>query len=263
MPGPVDEVKDLADTIDELLGRLQGAFAAQRRFVANASHELRTPLATMRASLDVAEAKPEPAPPQTTALATRLRTELAARLRTELDQIDRLLEGLLVLARAQHGDLPGHAMLSLDAVVAAALAARSGEISDKGLTVRHASGPDGAWVRGSQALICRMVDNVLDNAVTHNDDGGWISVRTELTWPAAFLVVETGGAILDQWQVQQLAQPFRRLGADGKGADRTGSGRAYPRSVGQGIRGARGAAAREPGLPERRSPARAGLGRAG
>jgi signal transduction histidine kinase len=216
VPGPVDEVKDLADTIDELLERLQGAFAAQRRFVANASHELRTPLATMRASLDVAEAKPEPAPPQTTAL--------AARLRTELDQIDRLLEGLLVLARAQHGDLPGHATLSLDAVVAAALAARSGEISHKGLTVRHASGPDGAWVRGSQALICRMVDNVLDNAVTHNDDGGWISVRTELTWPAAFLVVETGGAILDQRQVQQLAQPFRRLGADGEGADRTGSG---------------------------------------
>src|ERR1035441_9567656 len=69
-----------------------------------------------------------------------------------------------------------------------------------------------------------MVDNVLDNAVTHNDDGGWIRVRTGLTGPAAFLVVETGGAILDQWQVQQLAQPFRRLGADGEGADRTGSG---------------------------------------
>ena len=215
-PGPVDEVKNLADTIDDLLARLEGAFAAQRRFVANASHELRTPLATMRASLDVAEAKPEPAPPQTTALTRRLRTEL--------DQVDRLLEGLLVLARAQHGDLPGHATLSLDAVVAAALAARVKQISAKGLTVRNASGPDGAWVRGSQALICRMVDNVLDNAVTHNDDGGWISVRTELTGPVAFLVVETGGDVLDQGQVQQLAQPFRRLGADGKGADRTGSG---------------------------------------
>ena len=104
VPGPADEVKDLADTIDGLLERLEGAFAAQRRFVANASHELRTPLATMRASLDVAKAKPEPAPPQTTAL--------AARLRTELDQVDRLLEGLLVLARAQHGDLPGHATRS-------------------------------------------------------------------------------------------------------------------------------------------------------
>src|SRR5215467_3715266 len=98
MAGPDDELKHLADTIDGLLERLEGAFAAQRRFVANASHELRTPLATMRASLDVAMAKPDPAPPQTVAL--------AGRLRAELDQVDRLLDGFLTLARAQHGTLP-------------------------------------------------------------------------------------------------------------------------------------------------------------
>ena len=211
LPGPVDEVKDLADTIDELLGRLEGAFAAQRRFVANASHELRTPLATMRASLDVAEAKPEPAPPQTAAL--------AGRLRTELDQVDRLLEGLLVLARAQHGDLPGHTTLSLDAVITAALAVRAHAIAARSLTVQSATAPEGTWVQGSQALICRMVDNVMDNAVTHNAAGGWIKVRTEVTGPRAWLVVETGGDVLDQQQVQQLAQPFRRLGADRTGSD--------------------------------------------
>jgi hypothetical protein len=211
VPGPVDEVKDLADTIDELLERLEGAFAAQRRFVANASHELRTPLATMRASLDVAEAKPEPAPPQTAAL--------AGRLRAQLDQVDGLLEGLLVLARVQHGDLPGRTTLSLDAVLAAALAARAGAIGARALTVHTASAPGGAWIQGSQALICRLVDNVLDNAVTHNEAGGWISACTAVSGPTAWLVIETGGAVLDQQQVQQLAQPFRRLGAE-----RTGSG---------------------------------------
>ena len=210
VPGPVDEVKDLADTIDELLERLEGAFAAQRRFVANASHELRTPLATMRAWIDVTVAKPEPAPPQTTAL--------AGRLRTELDQVDGLLEGLLVLARAQHGDLPGRTVLSLDAACAAALAARSRDISDKALTVQTQTHPAGAWIHGSPALISRMVGNVLDNAVTHNEPGGWIAVRTEATGPDAHLIVETGGAVLDPEQVRQLAQPFRRLGAD-----RTGS----------------------------------------
>ncbi|HEY7882503.1 MAG TPA: HAMP domain-containing protein, partial [Streptosporangiaceae bacterium] len=76
MAGPGDELTDLADTIDGLLERLEGAFAAQRRFVANASHELRTPLTTMRASVDVAVAKPEPVPAQTIALADRLRGEL-------------------------------------------------------------------------------------------------------------------------------------------------------------------------------------------
>src|SRR5580658_2318328 len=68
LTGPDDEFKELGDTMDGLLARLEGAFAAQRRFVANASHELRTPLTTMRASLDVAMAKPEPVPPQTAAL---------------------------------------------------------------------------------------------------------------------------------------------------------------------------------------------------
>jgi signal transduction histidine kinase len=116
MPGPRDELKDLADTIDALLERLDGAFAAQRRFTASASHELRTPLATMRASLDVAVAKPGPVPPET--------ITLAGRVRAELDKVDELLEGLLVLARAQHGALPGRAVLPLGHVVSAALAAR-------------------------------------------------------------------------------------------------------------------------------------------
>ena len=215
VPGPGDELKDLADTIDGLLERLEGAFAAQRRFVANASHELRTPLATMRAAVDVAVAKPEPVPAQTIALADRLRSEL--------DRVDGLLDGFLALARAQHGDLPGHATLSLEYITAAALAARAGAISARRLTVHHATGRDGTWVAGSQVLLCRMVDNVLDNAIAHNRDSGWISVSTGADGRFAHLVVETGGDVLDQEQVSELAQPFRRLGADRTGSDR-GSG---------------------------------------
>ncbi len=208
--GPDDELKDLADTIDGLLGRLEGAFAAQRRFVANASHELRTPLATMRASLDVAVAKPEPVPAQTVVLADRVRAEL--------DRVDELLEGLLVLARAQHGVLPGYRPLSLAGVVSAALAARADAIAARNLTVRNDGGRDDARVAGSPALLSRMVDNVIDNAIVHNQDGGWIQVATGGNG-FAWLVVETGGQVLDQRQVAQLAQPFRRLGADRTGSD--------------------------------------------
>jgi signal transduction histidine kinase len=215
MPGPRDELKDLADTIDGLLERLEGAFAAQRRFVANASHELRTPLATMRASLDVAVAKPDPVPPQTLAL--------AGRLRTELDQVDHLLEGLLTLARAQHGvqpqALPSPVTLALDDVVSAALAARGEAIAARRLTVRHVTGPQAAWVTGSQPLLRRMVDNIVDNAITHNQDAGWIQLTTHSEGTSAHLVVETGGQVFDQRQVDELGQPFRRLAAD-----RTGSG---------------------------------------
>jgi signal transduction histidine kinase len=213
--GPGDELKDLADTIDGLLERLEGAFAAQRRFVANASHELRTPLTTMRASVDVAVAKPESVPAQTIALADRLRGEL--------DRVDGLLDGFLALARAQHGDLPGQATLSLEYLTAAALAVRADAIAARHLTVHHVTGAEGTWVTGSQPLLCRMVDNVADNAIRHNRDGGWISVTTGADEHMAHLVVETGGDVLDADQVSQLTQPFRRLGADRTGSDH-GSG---------------------------------------
>jgi signal transduction histidine kinase len=210
VPGPDDELRDLGDTIDDLLERLEGAFTAQRRFVANASHELRTPLATMRASLDVAVAKPEPVPPQTMAL--------AARLRRELDQVDELLEGLLVLARAQHGAASGRAVVTLDDLVSTALAERAGAIAAKELTVTRAG--DGARVEGSRVLLRRLVDNVVDNAVRHNEVGGWLRLATATDGGLARLTVESGGAVLDRDQVEQLAQPFRRLGADRTGSDR-------------------------------------------
>jgi len=213
--GPADELKELGDTIDAVLERLESAFTAQRRFVANASHELRTPLTTMRASLDVAVAKPEPAPPQTIAL--------AARLRTELDRIDSLLEAFLVLARAQHHDLPGQAVLPLEYIVGAALADQKAAISAMKLTVQDASGLAGLWVTGSQALLSRMVENVIDNAVCHNSEGGWVAIMTEGFAGRARLIVENGGDILDQQQVSELTQPFRRIGADRIGSEK-GSG---------------------------------------
>jgi hypothetical protein len=169
----------------------------------------------MRASVDVAVAKPEPVPAQTIALADRLRGEL--------DRVDGLLDGFLALARAQHGDLPGQATLSLEYLTAAALAVRATPIAAKRLTLHHATGREGTWVTGSQALLCRMLDNVLDNAIGHNRDGGWISVTTGADEHLVRLVVETGGDVLDAGQVSQLAQPFRRLGADRIGSDH-GSG---------------------------------------
>jgi signal transduction histidine kinase len=210
MAGPRDELTGLAGTINDLLERLEGSFAAQRRFAANAAHELRTPLATIRASLDVAVAKPAPVPV----------AAVAGRLYEQLDQVERLLDELLVLARVQHGDLPGTTVLSLDAVAAGSLAARADAIAARNLTVTRASDPAGAWVAGSAELIRRMVDNVLDNAIIHNDAGGWIQVSAASREAVACLVVDNGGGVLDPGLVRELAQPFRGLGPD-----RTRSGR--------------------------------------
>lgn len=213
---PTDELKELADTFDQLLGRLERSFQSQRQFAANASHELRTPLATMRASLDVALAKPDPAPPET--------VRLAERIHHELDRVDLLIDSFLALARAQSSGVTKGATLSLDYLVEAALAERAGDIADKGLAL-SVSGCFEAVVSGDEALLARLVANVLDNAVRHNDPGGWIRVTTAVAGGAARITVANGGPVLESTAVSELAQPFRRSGPERTGpADGFGLG---------------------------------------
>ena len=158
LPGPRDELRTLADTIDALLARLEAAFESQRQFVANASHELRTPLTTMRTALDVASAKPNLSSAQVRAL--------DASLRADLDQADRLLESFLVLARAQREELGEETSASLAQIVDDALASRSDAIAAKQIELHSTLAP--ACVKGSETLLARMVDNLIDNAVRHN-----------------------------------------------------------------------------------------------
>jgi len=209
LAGPRDELRTLAETIDNLLARLEAAFESQRRFVANASHELRTPLATMRAALDVVSAKPYLSASQVRAL--------DASLREDLDQADRLLESFLVLARAQRGVLGEETAVSLAQVAGDALASRHEAIASKQIEVHSALAP--ASVEGSETLLERMVDNLLDNAVRHNQPCGLISVTCETDRETARLVVESDGSVLDGDAVGQLAEPFRRLAAQRTGSE--------------------------------------------
>ncbi|HEY2655052.1 MAG TPA: ATP-binding protein [Solirubrobacteraceae bacterium] len=202
VPGPRDELTELADTIDGLLERLQAAFEAQRRFAANASHELRTPLATMRASLDVAMAKPVAVPEH-----IRL---LDQRLTREFDRVERLLEGLLALARGQHARVGAEPTVALDKIASEAVARHASQISAKQLHVDLQAAA--AVVNGSETLLSRMVENVIENAISHNEPGGWIRVRPATDGPSVSLVVENGGRRLTQRDVDQLAEPFHRLG---------------------------------------------------
>ena len=211
LTGPDDELKELADTFDELLDRLERSFAFERQFVANASHELRTPLAGMRTSLDVAMAKPGPLPPQILTLADRLRREL--------DHVDRLLESFLTLAHTQRGPLAQQSTVSLADLVQLAIERRAGAISMLRVSVEQQECLDG-WVAGSETLLSRMVENVIDNAISHNQPGGWVSITTGVENQLARLVVENGGPILDPDEVKELTQPFRRIGAERTGQDK-------------------------------------------
>jgi signal transduction histidine kinase len=213
LPGPRDELRLLADTIDRLLERLQVAFDAQRLFVANASHELRTPLAMMRTTLDVALTAPEGVVPQVKIL--------DADLREDIDHADRLLESFLVLARAQHGELGEQHQVALEQLITTALAARSRELATKDLDVHTSLSP--VRTTGSETLLTRMIENVIENAVRHNHAHGSIDIALGLDRDQARVIVEADGPLLDERRAAELAQPFRRLGQE-RTYSRTGHG---------------------------------------
>jgi len=223
LDGPQDELRELGDTFDELLERLERSFQLERQFVANAAHELRTPLATIRASLDVAMGKPGRATPPMAALATRMRREL--------DTVDQLLDGFLTLARAQRGDVPSPTLVSLDRAASDAIARCAGAIAALGLQVNQEMCHD-AVVRGSEPLVRRLVENLVDNAVKHNQTGGWVQVRTGTHGQTSYLVVENGGEVYRQDEVAALGRPFQRLGTQRTGSDKgTGLGLSIVKSI--------------------------------
>jgi hypothetical protein len=164
-------------------------------------------------------------------------TVLADKVREGLDRADRLLEGLLALARAQHGTLAEPTTVSLPPIVAAALDDRSAAIAAKGVEVDLALGD--VVIDGSEALLTRMVDNLVDNAVRHNVTGGWIRVETGMDSSVARLVVETSGRQLDDRDVHELTQPFRRLGTE---RTDTGNGTGLGLSIVDAIAAAHGGA---------------------
>jgi signal transduction histidine kinase len=209
LEGPRDELKELADTFDGMLGRLDGAFASQRRFVANASHELRTPLAIMRTQVDVALSEPEVT-----------RDELLATSRVVRDAVDRcerLLDGLLVLARSDRG-LDGAEPVDLAESAARALDLVSEAAAERGVELRSSLAQ--AMVRGDPALLDRLVANLLENAVTYNGPSGWVEVTTANGGPMTSVRVANSGPPVPADRVPLLFEPFLRLSRE-----RTSSGR--------------------------------------
>jgi signal transduction histidine kinase len=200
LAGPADELRELADTFDGMLGRLDAAFASQRRFVANASHELRTPLAIMRTELDVALADPG-------ASTGELRT-MGEAVRDTVDRCEQLIASLLVLARSDAPAGPAEpvdvATLSADCITD--LRARAAEAR---IDIRSELAP--AWTQGDAALIERLVANLLDNGIHHNSPGGYLEVSTGRRRNRVQLRVRNGGPVIDPAQAAQLVQPFRRV----------------------------------------------------
>ncbi len=203
LTGPEDEFKQLGDSFDELLARLEAAFAAQRRFVANAAHELRTPLTLERTLLQVALADPD-------ASVASLRATCEELLAAGRGQ-ERLLEALLTLATSERG-LEHRERLDLSALTERALGRVETAIEGRHLDLKPALQP--AALSGDQQLVERLIANLLDNAISHNYDGGWIAVETVTEGDRAVLRVANSGPVIYSDEVEPMFEPFRRGAGD-------------------------------------------------
>jgi signal transduction histidine kinase len=199
LSGPEDELKELADTFDAMLERLDAAFASQKRFVANAAHELRTPLTAMQTAIEVTLAKPDRTPEQLEAMAIRVKRSI--------DRAGATIEALLALATSE---LPPETEESVDLVLAAeeTIDAMSSAIAKRGLTVELALQP--ATAMGERVLVERMIANLIENAVRHNTPDGWIRIQTLQRADRAVFEIANTGPRLAEDQVPTLFEPFGR-----------------------------------------------------
>jgi signal transduction histidine kinase len=194
--GPRDELRELADTFDNMLERLDRAFTSHRQFIANASHELRTPLTVMRTAIDVVLAKPEPTREEL--------VSMTAEVRQAIEHSARLIEALLVLARVNQVR-PRTDPLDLAAVAEDALEGRPANGITRTATL------DEAPVTGDGVLLERLVANLLDNAERYNIADGTITISTTAHDATSVLRVVNTGAVVPADMVEPLFLPFTRL----------------------------------------------------
>jgi signal transduction histidine kinase len=206
LAGPDDELRELGDTFDALLARLEAAFDAQRQFVANASHELRTPLARQRTLIEVALADSEPS--------VAALQDICTRVLATGEQQERLIEALLTLARSQRG-LDRREPVDLAALTGEVVLARRREAEIRGISVTASLDP--ALALGDARLAERLVANLVDNALRHNVTPGTIEVSTGTWADRAVVSVSNTGPVIPQDDLARLVLPFQRSGADRTG----------------------------------------------
>lgn len=213
--GPRDELRELAETFDEMLSRLQAAFEGQERFIANASHELRTPLAVMGATVDVVLGDPGSTPGDLRAM--------AAEIRGAVDHAEHLIGALLILARNERG-LTVHE--EVDLATAAEDVLDTAAVGDRRV---HAT-LEPAVISGDPVLAERLIANLIDNAVRYNHPAGDIWISTSTMADCSQLIVANSGPVISPTDANRIFQPFERL-SDRTSQDGFGLGLAIVASI--------------------------------
>ena len=203
LEGPQDELTELGQTLDDLFGRLEASFEAQRHFVANASHELRTPLAGLQTLLEVALADPDP---DTDTLRSVCQEALALG-----EHQQRLIQALLTLATSERG-VEQWEPFDLAHITETVLTGRRHEAERRGIDIKSTLAATPAT--GDPKLIELLVANLIDNALRHNTSGGRTEVATISAQGRATITVSNTGPTIPPSEIDRLFEPFRRAGSE-------------------------------------------------
>jgi len=233
---PGDELTELGQTLDDLFARLETAFASQRHFIANAAHELRTPLTAERTLLQVALSDPG---------------SDVATLRSACEEVlllgkqqERLIEALLTLASSERG-IETWQVVDLAAISAEVIASHEAEAKRR--AIRVITRFDEARTTGDSLLVESLVANLIDNALYHNVDGGWVEVVTASQYGNASISVRNSGPLIPSEEIERLFQPFQRLRDERVNRDR---GHGLGLAIVQAIANAHGATLSAHAQPE-------------
>ncbi|AWS41307.1 HAMP domain-containing sensor histidine kinase [Streptosporangium sp. 'caverna'] len=234
--GPEDEIKELADSVDGILGRLARSYDGQRRFIANASHELRTPLTINRTLVDVAVRRPD---------ATEDVRRLGESLLMVNTRHERLIDALLALSEGERTVLDRRPFDLAD-VVEHVLDLAAKEAGDSEVTVHRLLDP--APTAGEAVLVERLAQNLVENAIRHNHPGGEVWVSTRQRADRVELMVANTGLPVPSYEIETIFEPFRRLHGDRLRSDRgSGLGLSIVRVVAEAHSGTVTASPREEG----------------
>lgn len=221
--GRRDELGRLAAAFDRMLDRLQAAFARERQFISDASHELKTPLTVINANAQMLQRWAD--------RDDRIRAESLSAIIDESAGLAGMVNGMLLLAKADSGDQIPKEPLDLNAVVRDPVESARAKAEGKGLSLDFEPSPESAIVYGSESLLRQLFGNLIDNAIKFTDHGG---VRVRLIVDGSEVVGEVidSGSGIDEESIDRVFDRFYRTDKSRtRAVEGTGLGLAIVRSI--------------------------------
>jgi signal transduction histidine kinase len=200
--GPDDEIKRLADTFDDMLERLEGAFEAQKQFIQNASHELKTPIAIAQTNIEVTEMEEK--------VTVKEYKRLMEVLKLSLERMNRLSNNLLLLSAGSQ-DQSNWSVVDMASLLKEVAEEASAQATAAGVSLELEPASEEMLVRGDALYLKQAVINLVDNAIKYSKRGGWVHISPHTENSQLVIQVEDSGIGVSPADQQRIFDRFYRV----------------------------------------------------